>query len=687
MINLVFPCAGKGERFGGVFKPFLHIGDMTFIEKAYEPFREWEAHIDNIYFIYTREQEEEFNVYETLITMFPKEKVRSRFLKKETGGPLETFREGIGNKKINNLIICDCDHSIDVDAIFRSILQEGEDTPDVAIPVWNITPEEQGNWSKILLQDDQVVDFKNKESVDFSRYDVRGIIGCIYFKSTEMFTDLPLEYVDFYKALESFYSEGKRFDILPVSTAYFFGDPEMLADCIEKRRNECTIFCDIDGVLLKHHDHSSTNPSENVSLPAVSSLRALSHHHKIVLTTARNKKYEKELVELLRDKGIPYDELITSLPSGPRILINDRKPKKRFTKQATACEISRDGELPWFFIERVTEDNKINIVSDLSENSFAKTYLLEKNGATFVRKHLLKNSVDERHIEVLKRQKDDLGRFNFLKERICPAVLRERDNELEYYYDMEYLDGYQILGDANQETQRSILMDLLEILNKDIYSLNKSIDGEQWMESFLNEKIYPKFDIFAEDLPEFDQILNQEVVTINGKEYMGLRAAFAALDFKSLCPDRISVVHGDLTLENIMFYEKTHDIKLIDTDGAKMFDAREKDLGKLAQSIISSYAKWKSIKKPVTRVDIANSRFKCVDKFFTRTPTLLEDSLVNKWSEMLECSHDETLRKAIFYMSTYFIRFVPFRLKVSKEHGIFALLMATVWINSILEKQ
>jgi len=122
-------------------------------------------------------------------------------------------------------------------------------------------------------------------------------------------------------------------------------------------------------------------------------------------------------------------------------------------------------------------------------------------------------------------------------------------------------------------------------------------------------------------------------------------------------------------------------------DGAKMFDAREKDLGKLAQSIISSYAKWKSIKKPVTRVDIANSRFKCVDKFFTRTPTLLEDSLVNKWSEMLECSHDETLRKAIFYMSTYFIRFVPFRLKVSKEHGIFALLMATVWINSILEKQ
>ena len=35
-ITVVFPCGGRAERFGNTFKPFLRIGDLTFIEKAYE---------------------------------------------------------------------------------------------------------------------------------------------------------------------------------------------------------------------------------------------------------------------------------------------------------------------------------------------------------------------------------------------------------------------------------------------------------------------------------------------------------------------------------------------------------------------------------------------------------------------------------------------------------------------------
>ena len=35
-------------------------------------------------------------------------------------------------------------------------------------------------------------------------------------------------------------------------------------------------------------------------------------------------------------------------------------------------------------------------------------------------------------------------------------------------------------------------------------------------------------------------------------------------------------------------------------------------------------------------------------------------------------------------MATYFIRFVQFRRKISEEHGIFAIIMAVVWLNKIL---
>ena len=37
-LNLIFPVAGEGSRFGGTFKPFLNIGDITFIETTLKPF-------------------------------------------------------------------------------------------------------------------------------------------------------------------------------------------------------------------------------------------------------------------------------------------------------------------------------------------------------------------------------------------------------------------------------------------------------------------------------------------------------------------------------------------------------------------------------------------------------------------------------------------------------------------------
>ena len=60
--------------------------------------------------------------------------------------------------------------------------------------------------------------------------------------------------------------------------------------------------------------------------------------------------------------------------------------------------------------------------------------------------------------------------------------------------------------------------------------------------------------------------------------------------------------------------------------------------------------------------------------------------VLSNWQKILNDDNQTVICKAVFYMSMYFIRFVPFRLKISKEHGIFALLMATVWLNNINER-
>ena len=40
-------------------------------------------------------------------------------------------------------------------------------------------------------------------------------------------------------------------------------------------------------------------------------------------------------------------------------------------------------------------------------------------------------------------------------------------------------------------------------------------------------------------------------------------------------------------------------------------------------------------------------------------------------------------KKGIFYMCTYFFRFVPFMYLKSNNHAIFAIILAIVWLNKL----
>jgi len=489
-VNIVFPCGGSAERFGGTFKPFLKIGDLSFIEKAYEPFRKWSHMINNVYFIITAEQEKQYRVSHKLSKMFANERFVVSIIEKKTKGPVETFLQGYTDKD-SSFIVCDCDHSINVDTLFSLIRQKK--AADIIVPTWTINPQNQFNWSKILMKNHKIKGFANKEEVDFNKFNVRGIIGCIYFKSIHLIQQQDESYVDFYKAICKSFVNGKNIVLDYPQSAYFYGDPEMLSNCVEQRRNECTVFCDIDGVIFKHHDHSSNDPLDNICLKGFDELKSISlSNHVVVLTTARSEKFREPLESLLSAKGIYYDKLVMGLPSGPRFLINDRKPKKVFTTQANEIELIRNRGLSGLGkkIDSVISENKTSILEDLSANSFAKTYLVQDNNRVIVRKHILKSSGDK-HVQVLKRQKHDLQRFSFLSDEICPMVLGDRESSVDYFYDMEYLNGYVKAISLPIAERKIAISKSLQALNDDIYSLSKLVDGEAWMTGFLNEKIYP----------------------------------------------------------------------------------------------------------------------------------------------------------------------------------------------------
>lgn len=679
-INLIFPVAGKAERFGGTFKPFLYIGDKTFIETTYEPFKKWSSNIQKVVFICTKSQNRDFNISSKLPQLIDHPNVEIIVIPNQTSGPYQTLKQGIKKGKIKgDSIICDCDHTLNVDPIFNKYLSNSYN--GTIIPTWDIKENDWGNWSKVVTDKNQIKMICEKQKVTTEGFDVKGIIGCILFDRVEdKFLDSNLEYVS--DSLNKLFINNHNLSIVDTPSANFYGDTKMLNSFIELRRGQCTIFCDIDGVLLHHHPHSTPDIEDNTLIPGFESLKMWKEKgHKIILTTARSKKFQPETEYLLSQLGIYYDEIIMDLPSGPRILINDHKPSKPFTSQANSIELTRDEGLSNIDITQYTFPNLETIIKTFPGGSFAKTYLLDNK----VRKHIIKTKENFPHYEKLKRQVQDLIRLNFLWEGSTPKILGCQDTPYSFYYDMEYLENYIPMADLSTQKLENYLPQVLNCMDSNIYSLKKEVEGISWVDKFFDVKIWPKFLNFSKN-PYLDTLINAEFVTINNKTYKGLRKILNELDKHLIKPKYIRPIHGDFTLENLMINPQGK-IKLIDMDGSDFYDAAELDLGKMCQSIFSNYKDWKDLEDIVYDINLDNKEFNCDNRFFEIPNTPLIEKALSQWGSILHEDKDTTYNKGIFYMSMYFIRFVPFRLKQSENHGIFALIMAIVWLSKLLNKK
>ena len=106
-----------------------------------------------------------------------------------------------------------------------------------------------------------------------------------------------------------------------------------------------TIFCDIDGTLVKHNP-----PTESCKLDYSMELlpgtldTMLEWDRKgynIILTTGRRESMREITQKQLSEVGIIYDQLIMGIKGGKRYLINDRKPNSK-ENYAVAVNIDRN---------------------------------------------------------------------------------------------------------------------------------------------------------------------------------------------------------------------------------------------------------------------------------------------------------------------------------------------------------
>jgi len=159
---------------------------------------------------------------------------------------------------------------------------------------------------------------------------------------------------------------------------------------MEKNIRPHTIFCDIDGTLLKHNNSITEITDSTELLPntkqSIETWDLLGYN--IILTTGRKESLRQKTEEQLSSVGIHYDQLIMGIGGGSTIIINDRK-MNGLENTCYSMNVIRNKGLPFSNF-----NNKYVIISDNQPAEVIKPWgkenLLEFNDKYVVKKLFMK---------------------------------------------------------------------------------------------------------------------------------------------------------------------------------------------------------------------------------------------------------------------------------------------------------
>lgn len=102
-----------------------------------------------------------------------------------------------------------------------------------------------------------------------------------------------------------------------------------------------TWFIDLDGTVVKHNLDYMTKEDELLSGTKEFWRHNIEESDTVILVTNRVAANREKTEAFLKKSGIRYNQLITDLPNGERICVNDIKPSTGL-KTAVAINVVRD---------------------------------------------------------------------------------------------------------------------------------------------------------------------------------------------------------------------------------------------------------------------------------------------------------------------------------------------------------
>ena len=335
------------------------------------------------------------------------------------------------------------------------------------------------------------------------------------------------------------------------------------------------------------------------------------------------------------------------------------------------------------YIENYLKINRnILVLRDYSAGSNATTILCTDGEKSFYRKYAFQDDADKLadQIEWLNVHKNTIPVANIIKKNIGDGVC---------YYDMPYYSDavtlFEYLQSGNKKCAWKIIESTLDILEKRLYNNtkleittsdadNKDMGNtdcyEMVLERYIDEKVTKNLNIILND-KSLSELLKYETIIVNGKEYNNLRKYKRLFTKENLITiwnkDKISEIHGDLTIENIVCKRDELDFYLIDPNTGNIFDSKFIDYAKLLQSLHGKY----EFLMAVSDVTVNGN---CVNYKYVESDTY--SFLYNNYRDYLKKTFKPDEVKSIYYHEiANWLRLMPYKLGRGKGYVFYTGLL------------
>lgn len=303
----------------------------------------------------------------------------------------------------------------------------------------------------------------------------------------------------------------------------------------------------------------------------------------------------------------------------------------------------------------------VSIVRELSGGSNATTVLCMDNDKTFYRKYAFEADADKLE-EQIKWIEENKGRIS------TPKIIGHVKNNEYCYYDMAYsihsVDLFEYAHSMPIDNTWNIIKSVFQRMEKSIYSVFSGKSNPQLVAKYCKDKIQKNmYKILNSQV--LSNVMLYDTIVINGVEYNNLKhyvdVLFGDKLIEVFMSDNSSIIHGDLTMENIIIQYDEHgaeDFYIIDPNTGNIHNSKNIDYAKILQSLHGEYEFIKTAKDIVVSGNSIN---------YSYTHSSVYAELYKRYRNYLEHEFDiHTIRSIYFHEIVNWLRLMPYKLQNDK---------------------